>query len=654
MKLAVVFPGIGYHTDKPLLYYAKKLAKSYGYHVAEVPYKDFPENVRGSSSKMEEAFFGALAQAEAMLQDVDFSRYDTILFVSKSVGTVVAGAFAKAHHLKPYNIFFTPVEQTFSFVQGSGIVFHGTKDPWVETDIVKEACRQRNLPLYLTKEANHSLETGEVLADLNHLSIIMEQSREYFEKIEREREKQGQPFPAGTGGSRYFRIPSLITLSDGTLLAASDARYSTTVDGGGLDTILAVSEDNGATWRHSFPIRFDDSEGFAGTDATTIIDPVMVQGADDTIYLMADVNPTGITTCEWAGFQFPHEGTGYITVEGRSRLALTSDYANTNTNPKGSPDHVYAFYVGDFGEDGLAPVYSRKDHTASGYAVDQMYNLYRYQDDGSCTKLMQKQVNRDALVQQNVFFRDSELHVYNTGYMWMAVSEDRGMTWKHSILNPQIKRDGETGLLVSPGRGTVTKNGTIVIPFYHFKKWELHASFIYLTEKNGVWRRSEDLSLSSSESEMVELFDGTLRMFYRNGTGYLCYADALWQNDGYVWEEPVLTSVRICSDCNVSAISYSRQSRDGRQVIFLSCPGGGSDFSQERKNGKIFTLLVEKDRTLSVADCYSVNEGVYQYSCLTERKDGEIALLYEDGEASIAYLSLKVEKVSPSVFQTSD
>ena len=26
-KIAVLFPGVGYHTDKPLLYYSKKLAK---------------------------------------------------------------------------------------------------------------------------------------------------------------------------------------------------------------------------------------------------------------------------------------------------------------------------------------------------------------------------------------------------------------------------------------------------------------------------------------------------------------------------------------------------------------------------------------------------------------------------------------------------
>lgn len=183
MKLAVIFPGIGYHTDKPLLYYAKKLAKSYGYEVVEVPYRNFPKNVKGSSGKMKEAFYSALAQAEAILKDVEFARYEQILFVSKSVGTVVAGAFAEMHHLNTHNIFYTPVELTFQFVQGDGIVFHGTDDPWAESALVKQACSERKLPLYITEGANHSLETGDVLTDLKNMRIIMEQSREYIEKI---------------------------------------------------------------------------------------------------------------------------------------------------------------------------------------------------------------------------------------------------------------------------------------------------------------------------------------------------------------------------------------------------------------------------------------------------------------------------------------
>lgn len=35
-KLAIVFPGIGYHCDKPLLYYSKKIAVSNGFEIKEV------------------------------------------------------------------------------------------------------------------------------------------------------------------------------------------------------------------------------------------------------------------------------------------------------------------------------------------------------------------------------------------------------------------------------------------------------------------------------------------------------------------------------------------------------------------------------------------------------------------------------------------
>lgn len=40
-KAAVLFPGIGYHTDKPLLYYSKKIAAELGYEIIEVPYGKF-------------------------------------------------------------------------------------------------------------------------------------------------------------------------------------------------------------------------------------------------------------------------------------------------------------------------------------------------------------------------------------------------------------------------------------------------------------------------------------------------------------------------------------------------------------------------------------------------------------------------------------
>ncbi|MBD5460191.1 MAG: alpha/beta hydrolase, partial [Lachnospiraceae bacterium] len=88
-KLAVVFPGIGYHTDKPLLYYSKKIAACQGFEIREVPYGNFPPDVKGSAEKMEQAFRSALAQCGEILRDVDFGKYDEILFLSKSIGTAV-------------------------------------------------------------------------------------------------------------------------------------------------------------------------------------------------------------------------------------------------------------------------------------------------------------------------------------------------------------------------------------------------------------------------------------------------------------------------------------------------------------------------------------------------------------------------------------
>lgn len=184
MKLAVIFPGIGYHADKPLLYFSKKLAQAYGYEIEEVPYGNFPANVKGSLEKMEAAFYGALSQTEELLKNVDFSKYDSLLFISKSIGTAVASAYAKEHELTAHHVYYTPVEQTFTFLQGDGVVFHGTKDPWVETTIVKKACEDKKLPLFITENANHSLETGDIFTDLENLKNIMEETGKYLERLE--------------------------------------------------------------------------------------------------------------------------------------------------------------------------------------------------------------------------------------------------------------------------------------------------------------------------------------------------------------------------------------------------------------------------------------------------------------------------------------
>lgn len=181
MKIAVLFPGIGYTCDKPLLYYAGKLACNYGYEVKPVPYGNFPAGVKGSQRKMEECFFSAMEQTRDILRDVNWDNYDDILFISKSIGTIVAAAYMKENAIKGRSISYTPLEDTFRFAAGDGIMFHGTRDPWAaNSNVIRAECEKIGQPLYITDDGNHSLETGKVLNDINNLKIIMRQTEDFI------------------------------------------------------------------------------------------------------------------------------------------------------------------------------------------------------------------------------------------------------------------------------------------------------------------------------------------------------------------------------------------------------------------------------------------------------------------------------------------
>ncbi len=182
MKIVCLFPGIGYTCDKPLLYYSWKMLAGLGWQVVPVPYGGFPSGVKGNAKKMRECAEMALTQAEELLKEIDWARYDTILFISKSVGTVVAGAYAAKYHVPCRHVLFTPVEDTFSFGVQEAIVFHGTADPWVRSDVIRKACREAGLPLYITENANHSLETGDVAADIDTMKATMQIVRAYAEQ----------------------------------------------------------------------------------------------------------------------------------------------------------------------------------------------------------------------------------------------------------------------------------------------------------------------------------------------------------------------------------------------------------------------------------------------------------------------------------------
>ena len=197
-KIAVLFPGIGYTCDKPLLYYSAKLAAEKGYEVVRVPYGSFPPGVKGDAEKMYRCFVSAREQAEDILRGVDWPAYGDVVFFSKSVGTVVALSYAAEHGIDARQVLFTPLVETFRFpvtagTEGAGepgngggsltpgaIAFHGTKDPWAVTEDMIRICGQKKVPLYLTENANHSLECGKAMKDLKTIRKVMRVVKEFL------------------------------------------------------------------------------------------------------------------------------------------------------------------------------------------------------------------------------------------------------------------------------------------------------------------------------------------------------------------------------------------------------------------------------------------------------------------------------------------
>ena len=435
--------------------------------------------------------------------------------------------------------------------------------------------------------------------------------------------QEGNPFPKGTGGSNCFRIPALITLQDGSLFAAADARWNTTYDGGGLDTMVARSANGGQNWEWAFANYLgDNGDVYNGAASTCFIDPALATDGR-TIWLLADIYPYGVAL-NGSGNTPPKTETGF---NGNGKLLLRK---------KG--ESRYDYYL-----DGEKIKKASTNAVEDGYTVDSFF--YITAPDGG---------------KSHLFYKDAPFQVQRTSYLYLRRSDNGGATWSAPMLIP-LKKNTEQAYLVGPGRGIFTKNGMLVFPCYNYNGSDgsQRVSFIYSLDRGKTWNRSADSAPDggvswSSESAVVELPDGTLRFFFRNNRERLCYRDY----KEAAWQSVVITDNKTNSNTQLSAIVYSR-SKNGKPVILVSCPTGpgrngsaSSDGPSARLNGEIFIGTVTGDNTMDWNVIPNIeitkDNAQFMYSCLTELRDGRIGLLYENeqhgwGTGPDKYFTLKFE-----------
>ena len=177
-KLAVFFPGMGYTVDRPLLSQSRDILEKAGYEIKVIEWTDLPKN---------ESTEPACEQAAEQLDKMKLDRYEEIIFVSKSIGTVASSTYVAEHDLNVRQIWYTPLQGAFDACgdkvkEGSIIAFAGTADNRSNCSQSKVKAEKLGIELHIYDDCNHSLECGDDAKNQEILDDVMKITSEYVAK----------------------------------------------------------------------------------------------------------------------------------------------------------------------------------------------------------------------------------------------------------------------------------------------------------------------------------------------------------------------------------------------------------------------------------------------------------------------------------------
>ncbi len=161
-RIVVSFPG-GRGSEIPLLYFGAKHFEDTGY---EKMFVNHP--ISGECP-----FDVLLSNALDILKDIDWAEYEHIVFVAKSIGTLVACKVKELLHIPASLVLFTPIEDTIQYITNENdvlLVAMGDKDRYISSDLVEKHCLEQGVKCHIEQGVGHRME---VMNDLQrNLEIV--------------------------------------------------------------------------------------------------------------------------------------------------------------------------------------------------------------------------------------------------------------------------------------------------------------------------------------------------------------------------------------------------------------------------------------------------------------------------------------------------
>lgn len=433
----------------------------------------------------------------------------------------------------------------------------------------------------------------------------------------------------------YYRIPSLLTLKSGRVVAAADARFGGTHDAKSHIAIAVNhSDDGGKTWsapRFAMHLRdYADQKTLWPTapgvrdlqiqGSACFIDPVMVEDRQrGRLFLMADMMPAGV------GSPNSQIGSGFVWHDGQPCLKLRK---------KGDAAYSYSLRQG--------VIYDDRRNAPTEYTVDQNLKvsfrgmpltLWQYRVDIRGDVLEETQT--DVAVPMHLFYRDSLFQAFPTNYLAMVYSDDGGETWSSPRLLSYLKPEDEKLLVTGPGVGIQIVRGhwagRLVVPVYSVTKTNF--GVLYSDDGGNSWHYAptdppgKD---TSGEPQIFELPDGSLRAYLRTDRSQVVHRTSV--DGGLHWSAPQ-TDLALTATQYGTQLSVLSTEIEGKPKVFLSAPASTTG----RNTGVIHRgAIIDTGKTgesryrVDWQASYTVDGTAgFSYSCLSLLPDGDLGILYE-------------------------
>ncbi len=242
--------------------------------------------------------------------------------------------------------------------------------------------------------------------------------------------------------SKYFRIPNLQLLSDGTILIFSDIRYNGPNDHAYIDIGCARSTDFGKTWSYEITMKNDriNSTFSRVMDSTTVITNtgriVLIAGSWNTDGNWSMTTPT--LRSDWSVQMVYSDDNGLTWSE---KIDLTTNSSKINNQPENTIGWLGGVGSGIVMEDGTIVIpaqISLREHNKNNY-----YSLIIYSKDNGETWAMGNKVPSSNTSENMVIELDGSLIMSTrydySGYRASYISHDLGNTWEiYEPLNGKI------------------------------------------------------------------------------------------------------------------------------------------------------------------------------------------------------------------------